>query len=302
MAQQLGLSKSDQVGVEQDHGVLEVAADLAVKRLTIVNVVFVGRTGARDREWVLIDAGLPATASTITAAAAARFGPDSRPGAIVMTHGHFDHFGALEALVEQWDVPVYAHPDEHPYLNGQASYPPPDPAIGGGLMSRLSPLYPRGPVDVSSHLHAFPDDSSLPLMPGWRWLHTPGHSVGHCSLWREADGALISGDAVITTAQESAYAVAVQEPELHGPPMYYTQDWPAAKRSVETLASLNPMLLISGHGHPMGGESMQRALHALADRFDQVAHPPRAKYLDHPVSAADGSAYVVRGGSTGSVA
>jgi glyoxylase-like metal-dependent hydrolase (beta-lactamase superfamily II) len=299
MVQQVGVPATAQVGVEGEHGIVEVAADLAIKRLMIVNVVLVGPAGARDREWVLIDAGLPGTASTITAAATSRFGPDSRPGAIVMTHGHFDHFGALEKLVEQWDVPVYAHPDEHPYLNGQASYPPPDPAIGGGLMTQLSPLYPRGPVDVSRHLHELPPDGSLPLMQGWQWLHTPGHSVGHCSFWREADRALIAGDAVITTAQESAYAVAVQAAELHGPPMYYTQDWPAAKRSVETLAHLGPMLLITGHGHPMQGEDMQRALHVLADQFDEVAHPPHAKYLDHPVSAADGSAYFTRSDAKG---
>lgn len=260
--------------------------------MLLVNIVLVGSSDARDREWVLIDAGLPHTAGAITAAAAARFGAGSRPGAVVMTHGHFDHSGALEALVEQWDVPVYAHPDEHPYLNGRASYPPPDPAVGGGLMSRLSPLYPRGPVDVSAHLRTLAADGSLPLMPGWRWLHTPGHSVGHCSFWRETDRALIAGDAVITTAQESAYAVATQKPEMHGPPMYYTPDWPAAKRSVEALAKLEPMLLLTGHGRPMQGETMRRALHRLADDFDLIAHPPDAKYVENPLSAADGTAYV----------
>ena len=294
MAQQVPVPADSEAGTERDDGVLEVAADLATKRLLLVNVVFVGPKNAADREWVLIDAGLPGTAGAITAAAASRFGAGCRPGAIVMTHGHFDHFGALETLAEQWDVPVYAHPHEHPYMNGQASYPPPDPAVGGGIMSLLSPLYPRGPVNVAARLHAFADDGSLPLMPGWRWLHTPGHAVGHCSFWREADRALIAGDAVITTAQESAYAVAVQEPELHGPPMYYTQDWPSARRSVETLAALQPELLVTGHGHPMRGEAMRVALHRLASEFDQVAHPPHAKYAEHPVSAADGSAYVRR--------
>ncbi|WP_347404076.1 MBL fold metallo-hydrolase [Mesorhizobium sp. WSM4976] len=51
-------------------------------------------------------------------------------------------------------------------------------------------------------------------MPGWRWLHTPGQAPGHISLWREADHTLVAGDAFITTGQESAYEVAVQQLEM----------------------------------------------------------------------------------------
>ncbi len=294
MAQQVPMDRSDEAGAERDHAVLEVAPDLATKRLLLVNVVFVGPAQAQDRQWVLVDAGLPGTAAAIRSAAASRFGAHSRPAAIVMTHGHFDHVGALESLAEQWDAPVYAHPHEHPYLNGAASYPPPDPAVGGGIMSTLSPLYPRGPANVASRLHPLPADGTLPAMPGWRWLHTPGHAVGHCSFWREADRTLIAGDAVITTAQESAYSVLTQAPELHGPPMYYTQDWPSARRSAETLAALAPELLVTGHGRPMRGEAMRAALITLASQFDRVAHPPHAKYADHPLRAEDGSAYVRR--------
>jgi glyoxylase-like metal-dependent hydrolase (beta-lactamase superfamily II) len=78
---------------------------------------------------------MPGTASGILSAAQARFGESGRPSAIVLTHGHFDHVGPLETLAAEWDVPVYAHPLEHPYLNGTTSYPPPDPTVGGGLMA-----------------------------------------------------------------------------------------------------------------------------------------------------------------------
>ena len=67
-------------------GTHEVAPDLAYQRLAIVNVAFYGLPGAGDRQWVLIDAGLPGTADRIAKAAAERFGPDARPAAIVMTH------------------------------------------------------------------------------------------------------------------------------------------------------------------------------------------------------------------------
>ena len=125
---------------------------------------------------------MPGAAFDIRSAAQTRFGGTGRPSAIVLTHGHFDHVGPLETLAKEWDVPLYAHKLEHPYLNGTESYPPPDPTVGGGLMSLLSPLYRRKTVDVSERLRLLPDDGSVPGMAGWRWLHTPGHTPGHVSL------------------------------------------------------------------------------------------------------------------------
>lgn len=248
-----------------------IAPDLAYRRLAIVNVVFVGLPGSGDRQWVLVDAGLPGTAGLIRRAAELRFG--SRPSAIILTHGHFDHVGGLRDLAERWDVAIYAHELETPYLDGQSAYPPPNPRVGGGLMARLSPLFPRGPINVHDRLKLLPANGTVPGMPGWVWIHTPGHSPGHVSLWRESDRSLIVGDAFITTNQESAYAVALQSPEMHGPPMYYTSDWKSAKRSVQRLAELEPQLVITGHGAAMRGEEMREALHTLARTFDMVAVP-----------------------------
>src|SRR5687767_12655631 len=77
--------------------------------------------------WALVDAGLKWSAGTIRNMAREIFGNTSRPAAIILTHGHFDHTGALITLAKEWDVPVYAHLLELPYLTGKSSYPPPDP-------------------------------------------------------------------------------------------------------------------------------------------------------------------------------
>jgi glyoxylase-like metal-dependent hydrolase (beta-lactamase superfamily II) len=127
-------------------------------------------------------------------------------------------------------------------------------------------------------------------MPGWRWLHTPGHTPGHVSLWREADRTIIAGDAFVTTRQESAYAVTVQKPEMHGPPMYYTTDWDKARTSVEQLAALEPELAVTGHGPAMRAAQLRAALHELARDFDRLI-PERGKYVEQPARAEDGSAY-----------
>ncbi len=284
MDKQVPVNPEAQVDGDKQDGLHEIAPDLAYRRLAIVNVVYFGRPGAGDRQWVLIDAGMPGTAGLIAAGAESRFGK-ARPAAIIMTHGHFDHVGALKTLAEQWDAPIYAHELELPYLDGRSAYPPPDPTVGGGLMAALARFYPQDPVDVRPWLRVLPPDSSVPGMPGWNWLATPGHAPGHVSLWREGDRSLIAGDAFITTKQESAFAVATQRPELHGPPMYYTPDWESARRSVERLARLEPELVVTGHGPAMHGPAMRAALHTLARDFDQVAVPDKGRYVDEPARA-----------------
>jgi glyoxylase-like metal-dependent hydrolase (beta-lactamase superfamily II) len=285
MDRQVPLDASARADIKDEDGLHEVLPDLAYQRQIFVNVVFYGIESLR-RSWVLIDAGLHGSADRIIRAAEKRYGPNARPLAIAMTHGHFDHVGALETLVEKWNVPVYAHREELPYLDGSTSYPDPDPSVGGGMMARLSPMYPRGPVNVKAALRALPDDGSVPPMPGWQWVHTPGHTPGQIALWRPSDRTLIAGDAFITTNSESAYSAAItQTPEIHGPPRYFTPDWNGARYSVQRLAALQPEVVVSGHGGAMRGPQMRAGLETLARSFDDIAVPDKGRYVtDRPAT------------------
>jgi glyoxylase-like metal-dependent hydrolase (beta-lactamase superfamily II) len=268
-----------------------VAPELSYLLDRIVNVCFIGAPGASDRGWTLVDCGLPGSASKIKRAAARLFGEHSRPAAIVLTHGHFDHIGAVHTLAHEWNVPVYAHELELPYLTGQSAYPPPDPLVGGGAMSLMSALFPKRPIDLGRHAHELPADGSVPGAPGWRWIPTPGHSPGHVSLLRDSDRTVVAGDAFTTTKQESLVAALTQRAEIHGPPMYFTPDWDSARASVDHLADYAPTAAITGHGPPLRGERLQNGLRNLASHFDVWARPSRGRYRDHP-AITDGSGVV----------
>ncbi|KAA0014175.1 MBL fold metallo-hydrolase [Billgrantia pellis] len=258
----------------------DILPDVMGLTVKIVNVYFVGDPESNE-DWVLVDAGLPHEKNTLLEAAVRRFGNEARPRAILLTHGHFDHVGSAVELAEHWDVPVYAHPLEMPYLVGEARYPAPDSEVEGGMVASMSRFFPTQPIDLRPRVQALPEDGNVPAMPGWRWVPTPGHSSGHVSFFRETDRALIVGDAFVTVRQDELYQVLTQRQELSGPPRYFTPDWDTARDSVRRLAELGPETAMTGHGVPMKGEAMRRDLSELAANFDRVARPAYGRSVDN---------------------
>lgn len=260
---------------------IQVIDDLYCHTIQVVNITLVGNPGTN--EFVLVDAGMPNSANEIISVTEERFGQNNRPNAIILTHGHFDHVGAVIDLVNYWNIPVYAHELEMPFLTGRMSYPEPDSTVEGGLISKMSPIFPNEPIDLGNHVRELPSDGLVPHMPDFRWIHTQGHTPGHVSLFRKKDGALLAGDAFVTVKQEYLYKVFVQQQEISGPPRYLTSDWQAAKESVITLEALKPSVAITGHGIPMDGEQLSTSLEKLVREFDEIAVPEYGKYVDESI-------------------
>jgi glyoxylase-like metal-dependent hydrolase (beta-lactamase superfamily II) len=264
----------------------KVAPGVWGMKIVFVNVYIIASGEDRGNNWVLIDTGLKGSGDKIKRMAEDIFGRATKPEAIILTHGHFDHVGAIDELLGYWDAPVFAHYLELPYLKGLSSYPPPDPMVGGGLMSLLSWTYPKKPKDLGNKVHRLPANSdTVPGLPGWQYVHVPGHSPGQIALFREADRTLISADAFVTTKQESAFSVMTQKHVLSGPPKYFTTDWIASKQSVQKLLALHPQAAATGHGYPMYGVELLASLKNLIDNFEDEAVPKYGRYVKEPAKS-----------------
>ena len=103
-----------------------------------------------------------------------------KAAAILLTHGHFDHILAVDALREEYGCSVYVLREEQAVLD--------DPTAN---LSRS--MYGR-PVTVKADIYL--EDQQIFEVSSFtvRVLHTPGHTVGGaCYYFREA-GILFSGD------------------------------------------------------------------------------------------------------------
>lgn len=261
----------------------ELPAGIVRVPVLFVNAYLVDITpGMPEDGWVLVDSGLKGLGGTeIRRLAAQRYGTGVPPRAIVLTHGHFDHAGSARALSNQWGIEVFAHQLELPYLTGRSDYPPQDPTVGGAL-AMMSRAFPRGALDLTGHVRALPSDGTLSFLPGWRAVHTPGHTPGHVSLWRETDGTLLAGDALATMNQESWMTTVTMPRELRSPPAPLTTDWDAARTSLRELAALRPRIIAAGHGLPLVGDYVADALQAFAAEFTPPSH---GRYVGAPARA-----------------
>ena len=259
----------------------EIAPHVHVIPIAFVNAYAIHTP---DDDWVLVDTGvklgLPALKNLET-----QFGRP--PLAIVLTHGHFDHSSNAFALAEQWNIKIYIHPREKPYLDGEEAYPPFDPTVGGAL-AFLTRFFPTPEYDFGDRLELIPASGELSFLPGWKVIETPGHSPGHVSLWDAETKTLLAGDALCTADFDKWPGVAVQKPQqLARSASPVTPDWNAAHQSTNTLAELNPMTIGAGHGRPMSGGDVAGELRDFAR---DMKTPEHGRYVNNPATfAPDGS-------------
>lgn len=236
-------------------------------RISIANVYFVRSASG----WSLIDTAIPGRAGTIRAAADSLFGAGAKPDAILLTHGHYDHSGSACDLARLWNLPLYVHRSEMPFIDGKITYPLPDPSVGG-FMALLSRVFPVRKIDLQGLQRELEDGKPLPGLPDWEPIHTPGHSPGHLAFFRPSDRVLIAGDACTTVNLDSFRDLIANRQKLSRPPAPFTCDWTAAKNSVIALAALDPRIVACGHGTPLTAPDTPAKLRDFARNFPIPAH------------------------------
>ncbi|MDD7793348.1 MBL fold metallo-hydrolase [Clostridium sp. 'White wine YQ'] len=256
----------------------QLTDDIILLRFTIVNSCIVADLSKKPNEFVLVDTGLKTSGDFIIDTIEKLYGVKSYPKAIILTHGHFDHVGSVIQLIKTYNIPVYVHPLEIPYLTGKKDYPRGDSTVDDGMVAKMSKYFPNEALDLGGFIHKLPEDGTIPHMPGWKWILTQGHTPGHISLYRESDGTIIVGDALCTTKQESLISVLTQREQISGPPAYLTTNWEDAKDAVETIANLKPNLAVFSHGNPLEGEELKSHLNYLKDNFEELAKPEHGRF------------------------
>lgn len=223
--------------------------------------------------WTLVDAGWAGDGPRVEAAVAAIIGVE-KPHGIVLTHVHPDHEGDARTLAERWGCPVWVSPAELPialrdFERMRATPMPLDrwvvlPAMQLMGSRRRQRVFAAG--TLQSVVREFEPASGVPGMPDWVGVPTPGHTVGHVSLFRPYDRVLLSGDAMVTARIDTITHLVTRRQGLSGPPWYTTWDADVARRSIHQLAQLAPNVVASGHGWPMTGPGTTHAVARFAER------------------------------------
>ncbi|HHJ99134.1 MAG TPA: MBL fold metallo-hydrolase [Actinobacteria bacterium] len=139
--------------------------------------------------------------------------------AVALTHGHFDHLGAVREILDSTGAPLVVHEDDAVSITTSTG--------NGGALFGFSETAPQADRTVRD------GDAITAGELEFRVIHTPGHTPGSICLY--GAGILLSGDTL--------FAGSIGRTDFPG------GDMAAMRRSVARLASLpDETRVCPGHG------------------------------------------------------
>ena len=216
---------------------------IQLTRIHFVNAFLV----REDDGFTLVDTTVGGGADGLIEAARSAGAPIRR---IVLTHGHSDHAGSLDALKERLG------PDVELYLGDLDARIHAGEKVVEGKLPGSWPKNIKTAPDV--RLTGGERIGSLEAIP------TPGHTPGHMAFLDTRDRTLIAGDVFTSYGK-----VAVTTHFYIRFPLAYVATWDRPKdvESARTLRALNPSVLVVGHGPATAdpGDAMDHALARAED-------------------------------------
>jgi hydroxyacylglutathione hydrolase len=180
---------------------------------------------------VLIDAGMRAHRGLLL-----RWLRGRSLAAHALTHVHPDHQGATHAICESFGVPLLCGEHDCDVMQRGAT----SELLPPSLMNRVVDRLFSGPAHPVARALREGD-----AVAGFTVIETPGHTPGHVSFWRAADGVLVLGD-VLANCHPLTQAVGLREPLPR-----FTADVARNRDSARRIADLRPRLVLFGHGPPL---------------------------------------------------
>jgi glyoxylase-like metal-dependent hydrolase (beta-lactamase superfamily II) len=211
---------------------------------------------AEGTDLTLIDAGLPGHWDALLKALHELGRSVHCIRAVLVSHGHPDHFGLAERLRQVSDAQVWVHELDAPILRAprrMGRWWRPERGLLGYVL-RFGPGALRGPAHLLRRgalrlqgvrdLATFEHDQVLDVPGRPRVIHVPGHTAGSSAFLFEQQGLLFTGDALVTADAVLGRA---------GPRVLcraFTQNSEQALRSLDRLAAANADGVLPGHGDP----------------------------------------------------
>lgn len=197
---------------------------------------------------------------------------------IVLTHAHEDHCGlAKRVRDEAKDAEILVHDWETGHLFGRLAQENNKKlllrsGVPDAVFVEMRSLYTEISLLTDSlddgDFNPLRDEMELEFVSGsLKVLHTPGHTPGSCSFFREANRTLICGDCVLKRITPN--------PIVSPDPVDPNKRFPSLAEYLVSLAKLrsySPTLSYGGHGEPVTDfdEIFNRYVRAIDDRQKRV--------------------------------
>lgn len=139
--------------------------------------------------------------------------------AVLLTHGHGDHIGAIPEIKEKYNWPVAAHSWEIPVLEDEEAN------LSGAIC---------GKVEFSPDI-VFEDGDVFQFGSGkLKVIHTPGHTIGGVCYYSEEDSIVFSGDTL--------FYASIGRTDFPNPPVKDGKGYPSSENFERLISSVKNRL------------------------------------------------------------